>query len=158
MRFKTYLIVFGLLIIASTAAAATYTIIVQEGVIRQDKRFFSTAIAKVPYGQTLKELERQGDWLRVNYQGTQGWIHVSAVQEKKFRFTSLVGGKAQETTRDEVALAGKGFTPEVEKAFQGENPKMRYDLVDQIERYRIEDVQLEAFIQAGRLNEPGGAR
>ena len=53
-------------------------------------------------------------------------------------------------------MTGKGFTPEVEKAFRDKNPKMRYDLVDQIQSIRIEDAQLQAFIRMGNLKEPGG--
>jgi len=141
----------------SVAIAASYQVITYEGIIRKDKRFFAPVVTRVPYGKTLQELERQGDWLRVSYQGKEGWIHFSAVQEQKFLLSSLAGGRAQETTQNEVALAGKGFTPEVEKAFRDKNPKMRYDLVDQVQRYRIEDRQLQDFIQAGNLKEPGGA-
>jgi uncharacterized protein YraI len=102
----------------------------------------------------IEELERQGDWLRVNYRGQQGWIHISAVQEQKFRLTT--GEKAQEPSREEVALAGKGFTPEVEKSFRDKNPKMRFDLVDQVQSYKIEEKQLQTFLQTGFLREPGG--
>lgn len=156
MRSKNWLAFIGLILAASTALAASYQVITNECFIRKDKRFFAEPVARVPYGEALQELERQGDWLRVSYQKHQGWIHISAVQEKKFRLSDLAGGKAEETTREEVALAGKGFTPEVEKAFQDKNPKMRYDLVDQIQRFKIEEQLLQAFIQKGNLKEPGG--
>ncbi len=81
---------------------------------------------------------------------------MSAVQEQKFRLSSLAGGQAEEASRDEVALAGKGFTPEVEKAFREKNPQMRYDLVNQVESYKVDDQKLQAFIRAGNLKEPGG--
>jgi hypothetical protein len=78
------------------------------------------------------------------------------VQEQKFQLSSLAGGKAQEASRDEVALAGKGFTPEVEKAFRDKNPKMRYDLVNQVQAYKIDEQKIQTFLQAGNLKEPGG--
>jgi hypothetical protein len=65
--------------------------------------------------------------------------------------------KAKETSRDEVALAGKGFTPEVEKAFRAKNPQMKYDLVDRIETYRVPVEDLQVFVRDGWLREPGGA-
>ena len=157
MRQKRMMLLFAFVFMASTVFAASFQVITNECFIRKDKRFFAPVVARIPYGETLQDLERQGDWLLVNYKGTRGWIHVSAVQEKKFGLSSLAGGKAQEATREEVALAGKGFTPEVEKAFQQKNPKMRFDLVDQIQRYRIDDQQLQAFVQRGNLKEPGGA-
>ena len=156
MKKEVWVILLGLMIMASGAMAETVRVITQEAIIRKDKRFFAPIIIRVPYGETIEELGRQGDWLRVSYGGKQGWIHVSAVQEQKFQLSSLSTEKASEASQEEVALAGKGFTPEVEKAFRDKNPKMRYDLVDRIQSIRIEDAQLQAFIRTGNLKEPGG--
>jgi Bacterial SH3 domain len=156
MKKKGWVILLGLLIMTSGAMAETAKVITQEAIIRKDKRFFAPIVIRVPYGEAIEELGRQGDWLRVSYGGKQGWIHISAVQEQKFQLSSFSTEKASEASHEEVALAGKGFTPEVEKAFRDKNPKMRYDLVDQIQYVRIEDVQLQAFIRTGNLKEPGG--
>jgi hypothetical protein len=55
-------------------------------------------------------------------------------------------------------LAGKGFTPDVEKAFHNKNPNMRYDLVNQVQSFKINELQLLEFLRAGNLKEPGGAQ
>ena len=157
MKRKFLLILLGILMAASIAWAATYKVITQEAVIRKDKRFFAPLVVRVPYGEMIEELERQGDWLRVTYKGAEGWLHFSAVQEQKFRLSSLSGERAQESTKEEVALAGKGFTPEVEKAFRDKNSSMRYDLVNQVQSLKINETQLLDFIRAGNLKEPGGA-
>ena len=158
MKKKGLIFILGLCFMSSLALAATVKVITQEAVIRQDKRFFAPAVARAPYGSVIQELSREGDWLRVSYQGKQGWIHVSAVQEQKFQLSSLAGGQAQETSHDEVALAGKGFTPEVEKAFREKNPKMRYDLVNQVQSYKVDEQKLQAFLRGGSLKEPGGGQ
>ncbi len=157
MKVKPWIILVGLFLTVSVAFAATVKVITQDAVIRQDKRFFAPAVVRVPLGASLQQLGKEGDWFRVSFQGKEGWIHKSALEEQKFQLSSLAGGKAEETSRDEVALAGKGFTPEVEKAFREKNPKMRYDLVDQVQAYRVDDQRLQAFLQAGSLREPGGA-
>jgi len=157
MKKKIWLWVLGLCLITSVAAAATVKVITQEAMIRKDKRFFAPALIRAPFGAALEESGREGDWFRVSYQGKEGWIHKSAVQEQKFQLSSLAGGQAEEASQDEVALAGKGFNPEVEKAFRDKNPKMRYDLVNQVQAYRVEEQRLQAFIRAGNLREPGGA-
>ena len=154
---KFWITLAGALMLASVALGATVKVITQEAMIRKDKRFFAPAVVRVPYGEMLQELGREGDWLRVSYQGKQGWLHISAIQEQKFSLSSLAGERAQETTREEVALAGKGFTPEVESAFRNKNPKMRYDLVDQVQSYKVAEQRLQAFIRSGNLKEPGGA-
>jgi hypothetical protein len=157
MRGKFWPIVVGLVLVASVAMAASVKVITEQAAIRKDKRFFAPVVATVPYGAVMQTLAREGDWLRVQYGGAQGWIHVSAVQEQKFDLSTLMQGKAQEASRDEVALAGKGFTPEVEKAFRAKNPQMKYDLVDRIETYLVPAEDLQAFVRAGYLREPGGA-
>ena len=157
MNRKSWIILLCLLMMTSMAMAAAVKVITQEAMIRTDKRFFSPALVRAPFGAALQELGREGDWFRVNYQGKEGWIHKSAVQEQKFQLSSLAGGQAEEASRDEVALAGKGFNPEVEKAFRDKNPKMRYDLVNQVQAYRVEEQKLQAFIRTGNLREPGGA-
>ncbi|HYB19457.1 MAG TPA: hypothetical protein VEH09_00940 [Thermodesulfobacteriota bacterium] len=159
MKKKDFLfLLLGLGLTSSVALAATVKVVTQEAIIRGDKRFFAPAVARAPYGSVLQEQSREGDWLRVTYQGKQGWIHVSAIQEQKFQLSSLAGGQAQETSHDEVALAGKGFTPEVEKAFREKNPKMRYDLVNQVQSYKVDEQKIQAFLQAGNLKEPGGGQ
>ena len=157
MRRKSCFLVLGLCFMASVAFATTLKVVTQEAVIRKDKQFFSPPVARAPFGSVVQQLGREGDWFRVGYQGTQGWVHISTVQEQKFQPSSLVGGQAAETSRDEVALAGKGFTPEVEKAFREKNPRMRYDLVDRVQSYKVDEDRLQAFIRAGNLTEPGGA-
>ena len=156
MKKEGWILLLGLCFMTAVALAATVKVITQEAVIRKDKRFFAPAVIRVPYGSVIQESGREGDWLRVSYQGKEGWIHVSAVQEQKFQLSSLAGGKAEEASREEVALAGKGFTPEVEKAFREKNPKMRYDLVNQVQSYKVDEGKLQTFLQAGALKEPGG--
>ncbi|MBI4495641.1 MAG: SH3 domain-containing protein [Deltaproteobacteria bacterium] len=156
MKRKIWLILLLSGLATSALAAASFRIITQEAVMRQERRFFAPVVARIPYGDSVEELSRQGDWFRVRYRGKQGWVHVSAVEEQKFRLSDLAGQRAPETTREEVALAGKGFTPEVEKAFREKNPQLRYDLVSRIQSVRIPEEELQGFIQAGQLKEPGG--
>ena len=150
---------FIILIILATfgvAVAAQYKVITKDAPVRKDNRFFAPVVTRIPYGATVEDQGRQGDWLRVTYRGKQGWIHIGAVQERKVQL--LRAGKAREATQEEVALAGKGFTPEVEKAYREKNPRLKYGEVDEIESLRVDDDSLLAFIRAGNLNEPGGGR
>lgn len=156
-RKKILLIFLGLMIGVSIAFAAPLRVITQEAAIRKDRRFFAPVVARVRYGEALQELQRRGDWLRVSYRGKEGWIHISAVQEQKFRLSGIAGERARESSAEEVALAGKGFTPEVEKSYREKNPQARYDLVDKVLAYEVGDAQVESFIRSGNLKEPGGA-
>lgn len=155
MKVKYWLVLGVLLLLTSVAMAASVKIITQQAIIRKDRRFFAPVVISVPYGEVVQQLKREGDWLLVVYRDKQGWIHISAVQEQKFRFSSLMTSKARETSPDEVALAGKGFTPEIEKAFRKQNPEMKFYLVDQVESLKISNRELQTFVKKGRLKEPG---
>ena len=58
----------------------------------------------------------------------------------------------------EVALAGKGFNPEVEKSYGKAHPEMNYALVDEVERYSVDPNSLRSFIQRGGLKVSEGQK
>lgn len=156
MKKVFWFLVSAFLVMTTVAGAAVvYRVVNEEAAVRKDRRFFAPIVIRVPYGEQIQSQARQGDWLKVVYKGKQGWVHIGAVKEQKVQLSALAGGRAAETTRDEVALGGKGFTPEVEKAFRDKNPKMNYNLVDRVESYRVNDDELQAFVRSGKLIEPG---
>ena len=63
----------------------------------------------------------------------------------------LTGTPAKETSSDEVALAGKGFTPEVESGYRAKHPEMDFAQVDKVESYKVDPAALQAFIKEGDL-------
>ena len=63
----------------------------------------------------------------------------------------ITGTPAKETSSDEVALAGKGFTPEVENGYRSKHPEMDFAQVDKIEGFKVDPATLQAFIKEGDL-------
>lgn len=63
----------------------------------------------------------------------------------------LTGTPVKETSSDEVALAGKGFTPEVESSYRSKHPEMNFAQVDQIESFKVDPASLQTFIKEGDL-------
>ncbi len=120
-----------------------------------EPNFSGTPIAPVPQGAEVQVVSRSGDWYRVEYQGNAGWMHRQAftrAQAPKLSLPGvLFGGGVKETKSDEVALAGKGFTPEVEAGYRQKHPDMNYGQVDQVEGFRVDDAKLQAFIKEGGL-------
>jgi hypothetical protein len=110
-------------------------------------------LATVPEGAEVRIVQQSGGWYQVEYQGQQGWLPQQAFPAgKKFELSNLLKGKAvQETKTDEVALAGKGFTPEVEAGYRQKHPNLNYALVDQVEKIELTPGQLQAFIREGGL-------
>jgi hypothetical protein len=110
-------------------------------------------LGTVPEGSEVRLVQQTGDWYQVEYQGQQGWLPQQAFGAgKKFDMSNLLKGKAvQESKTDEVALAGKGFTPEVEASYRKKHPNLNFALVDQVEKIEVSPGQLQAFIREGGL-------
>ena len=121
-----------------------------------DPDFASTPVAAVPVGATVNVEHQAGDWYKVEYQGKKGWINRQAFpapqKSSKFSLPGLLfGTPVKQTSSDEVALAGKGFTPEVESSYRAKHPEMNFAQVDKIESYRVNPATLQAFIKEGDL-------
>jgi len=63
----------------------------------------------------------------------------------------LTGTPVQQTKTDEAALAGKGFTPEVENGYRAKHPEMNFAQVDKVETFKVDPATLQAFIKEGDL-------
>ena len=123
--------------------------------------FASQPVGRLPQHAEVSIIQRQGDWSQVEYQGKTGWIHRAVLRQARAadppKTPSLpqsmgTGTPVRETKSDEVALAGKGFTPEVEAGYRQKHPELSYALVDQVEALGVDEATLRAFIQEGGLN------
>ena len=63
----------------------------------------------------------------------------------------ITGTPVKQTSSDEAALAGKGFTPEVETGYRSKHPEMDFAQVDKIETFKVDPAALQAFIKEGDL-------
>lgn len=126
--------------------------------------FASPSLGPVPVGEQVEVISRSGDWVQVNYEGETGWLHKLAFLRGKVTGEVLpkieTSTPVREKKIDEVALAGKGFNPEVEKSYRQENPDLdhHYAQVDQIEGCRISSSEVTGFIKEGKLNSVPGSK
>ncbi|HWP49072.1 MAG TPA: hypothetical protein VNM22_18090 [Candidatus Limnocylindrales bacterium] len=145
----------GVVFMPVFAYADTATVIVKENAIRESCKFFAPVKAAVRAGNVLEILSQEGDWFQVRFNNIQGCIHKSAIEKKSVSLTDkLLGPQKQSVTGDEVALAGKGFNPQVEEAYKKKNPGMNYQAVDSIEGYKVPEDKIQEFAAGGKLNLP----
>jgi hypothetical protein len=121
-----------------------------------DPDFASTPVVPVPVGAQVNVERQAGDWYKVEYQGKSGWINRQAFPAPKAGSKMslpglLFGAPVKQTSSDEVALAGKGFTPEVESGYRAKHPEMNFAQVDKIESFKVDPAALQAFIKEGDL-------
>jgi hypothetical protein len=148
-------ILFLVLLTAGIAIAApkvgdSITIRVLSAKVMKKPAFIGAPAGADSRGAQLVVKEVQGDWYRVEGAST-GWVHKSNVTEGKVQLSSTPGGGSGKVNQDEVELAGRGFTPEVEKKYRDKNPNLDFSHVDAIEKTQIDPAELEAFVTEGKL-------
>jgi hypothetical protein len=124
--------------------------------IYPDPDFASTPVAPVPVGSEVNVERQAGDWYKVDYEGKTGWINRQALPApsagSKFSLGGLLTGTpVKQTSSDEVALAGKGFTPEVESGYRNKHPEANFAQVDKVESFKVDGAKLQTFIKEGDL-------
>jgi hypothetical protein len=157
---KKAILLIWFLVPALCLAAEPVKVKVQKTSLFDQPNFFSKTVAMLQFGDQLEMDEVVKDWARVKFGQLRGYVHQSAltstkVDMKTMLFSSPTSSRA---SQDEVALAGKGFTPEVESNYGKAHPEMNYALVDEIERYHVDPHSLRSFIQQGGLKVSEGQK
>jgi uncharacterized protein YgiM (DUF1202 family) len=107
--------------------------------------FFAKKTATVAYGDQVTVLAVNGKWAQVQSGTKSGWISSANLTSKK-----IVAQGSGSASAKELALAGKGFSEEVEQEYKtGQN--LDYSQVDALEKVKVSDEDLLSFIQEGRL-------
>jgi hypothetical protein len=138
---------------AAPSVGKVVTVRVMSAKVMKSPKFIGPAAGAVSRGDQLTIAEIKGDWYRVTGTAT-GWINRTTVVEGKVALSSKPGSGGGGASRDEVELAGRGFTPDVEREYRGKHPDLDFTHVDAIEQTDIDFAELEAFVAEGEL---GGA-
>jgi len=137
-------------------AATVLQVQVRDGQIRENPSFVGKIVGKAAYGQSVNILEERGDWCKVSVGGTTGWMHKSSLTDQKLTLASG-SGAAEGVSGKEMALAGKGFSAQVEADYR-RNHGGNYAAIDAMERVHYDPAALLAFLAQGGVKPEGGAR
>jgi len=154
MKQKTQVLTLSvfILITLSAMAAETVSVIVKKTSIREASQFFAKTVAVVEYNDDLTVLATGEDWLKVYKNGKEGWVHLSAVTPFEAVAPSASGEVSSDYSSGEIALAGKGFSGQVEEQYRQENPELNFDDVDEMEKITVPQEKVVAFQEAGKLS------
>lgn len=124
---------------------------VREAGVKSSPNYLAAPAGKVTYGVKVKVIDEQGSWYQI--ESPAGWIPKTAVTKHKVAVNPDQKYASGGAKHDEVALAGKGFNPQVEEQYKRDNADLAqaYTMVDRIEAINIPDSELKAFQSAGRL-------
>ena len=134
---------------AQISRGGTAWVSVKSAALKSSTGFFASTRGNVAYGDQVSVLQVSGNWAEVRSSvntNLTGWISTANLSAKRI----VAAGGASTATASEVALAGKGFSQEVENEYRTSG-SVNYWAVDWTETIQIPDDDLYGFITEGHL-------
>lgn len=145
----------GLLGANVALAESTLYVTVRESKLHEKADFFSAAVGDIRYGEALSVVSSSGAWSQVKTSGGKsGYVHQSAVTTRKVVLNSGAGYSGKADAND-VVLAGKGFSADVEKQFAASHRSLNFADVNAMERIKVAPKELQSFVSVGQLGKKG---
>lgn len=161
IKLKTAFITFLLTILAvCSAQAQMMSVEIKKVQVRSEPSFLmGKVIAELSYGDRVNVREKKGPWHRVALSGTsRGWIHNSALTKKRVVLRPGASDVRKAVANDELALAGKGFSRQVEGEFKSRNPNIDFKWIDKMESFVVPQSEIQKFLKQGELYPGGGSQ
>jgi uncharacterized protein YgiM (DUF1202 family) len=117
--------------------------------LKSSTAFFAEIRGTLKYGDQVTVLNEYGKWLEVQSNtesSLRGWIASANLTTKRI----LSSSASSSASADELALAGKGFSQEVENSYR-QNGNLNYAALDILEAENVSKQQLFTFLLEGRL-------
>ena len=145
--FALLLLVSGVLFAQQITRGGTAWVSSRTADLKASTGFFARRQGTLQMGDQITVLQISGNNVEVQATGSSlsGWTSASNLSARRI----VAAGSS--ATATEVALAGKGFSQEVEDVYKTEG-NLNYADVDRIEAITISLDELYAFVTEGRLN------
>ena len=111
--------------------------------LKEQAVFFAKDLGSLSLGDTVTLVREDGKWTQVRVGTITGWVLSSSLSTRRILTSGI------NATATEIALAGKGFSPELEMAYRKSG--LDYSIVDMMEKTVIGTEELLEFISEGRL-------
>jgi SH3-like domain-containing protein len=133
------------------AAPKEMSVQVEETQIRKAPNFFSGQSGRLAYGDRVDVVDTQKDWIEISGPQGSGWVHSSALTKKRIKLKAGSEDVGEAASDEELALAGKGFSKEVEAEYKARNPDADFSAINRIEEVRFSPEESLKFLKAGGL-------
>jgi len=125
-------------------AQNTRYVAVQTADLKSSTGFFAKNLGKLSLGDAVTAVREDGKWTEVRAGSITGWVASASLSSRR-----VIAGNSVSTTASEVAMAGKGFSPETEIEYRKNG--LDYSIVDSMERSVVPADDLLRFVTDGRL-------
>ena len=123
--------------------SSTRYVAVQTAVLKSSTGFFASRVGELSLGDEVTAIRESGKWTQVSKGNLSGWVATTSLSTRR------IVSSGSSATIGEYALAGKGFSKELEIEYRKSG--LDYSIVDSMERLVIEAAELERFVTEGRL-------
>jgi hypothetical protein len=153
---RNFFLLWGFLIIAaaySQSGGRVMYVATKNAELKSSTGFFADTVITLQYGDQVTVVRENGRWTEVRparRPSISGWILANSLTSKRI----ISSGSGTSASADELALAGKGFSEEVEQAYKGRGgpPAANYAEIDAMEALSVSRQDLYNFLVEGRLN------
>jgi uncharacterized protein YgiM (DUF1202 family) len=142
------------------AAAKIMNVQMKVSELRSTPSGLGNVVATVKLGDRLTVLEEKGAWNRVATEGGAiGWIPASSLTKGTVKMSGGGADAKVAASNDEMSLATKGFTSQVEADFKKQNKDIDFAWVDKMIGMKTTTEEMKAFLEEGEVEaEKGGAQ
>jgi len=125
--------------------------------LRNKPTFLAKIVTNLKYGDQVTVENEDQSWAEVKSAGkSKGWVHISALSEKKIILNPNSKDIKNAASGDEIALAGKGFNEQVEEKYKKNNKKIDFSWVDKMENIVVSQNEMVSFLRQGGMKVKGG--
>jgi uncharacterized protein YgiM (DUF1202 family) len=114
--------------------------------LKSSTGFFARTVGNLAYGAQVTVLAVNGKWAQIRSGALTGWTASANLTSKRV----VAQGNNRSASASEMAMAGKGFSEEVEKEYKT-GKDLNYDAVDTLETLKVSDEDLLGFVNEGHL-------
>jgi uncharacterized protein YgiM (DUF1202 family) len=126
------------------ASRNTRYVAVQTTPLKDSTGFFGKELGNLSLGTEVTVVREDGKWTEVRAGNVSGWVASASLSARR-----VVASNAN-VSANEVALAGKGFSPDMEIEYRKNG--LDYSEVDRMEKLVIPSGDLLQFVNEGRLS------
>jgi SH3-like domain-containing protein len=117
---------------------------VKSATVKDSPWFFARDLGNLPLGNNVTLINESGKWSHIRSGNLTGWVTSASLSVRR------IVASGTSATATEIALAGKGFSPETEMEYRQNG--LDYSMVDFMEQITAPKDELLDFINDGRLS------
>jgi len=111
--------------------------------LKSSTGFFAKDLGTLSLGDVVTVINDDGKWSQIQAGGLAGWVTSSSLSARRVTTSNPA------VTASEIAMAGKGFSPDMEMEYRKNG--LDYSMVDSMEQITVPATELFRFINEGRL-------